>query len=157
MHVKRLLGLVIASLGVATCGGPTLPTGPGWEVVRDGPGDSPVLLARQFDANHILVTVGVWDSCRVGDAVGDTPAIAGLQQQADQLVVVVTRSPMPPGRTCATFSGRDFDIVVDVRSIPDAARRIVLGGEACDAADDLCNRLSAPMPFEAPTIPPPSD
>lgn len=81
------------------------------------------------------------------------PSFGGFQLQGDALVAMVVRTPLLSSTPCVNFKGRDFDIQLDIRSIPDSATRIILGGEACTRNDSVCSSLNYPMPFAAPTVP----
>ena len=130
---------------------PSQASGPGWHVLRVQDGDYPFLQVVRISENQLVVSFGVLDGCPIGGAAA--PSFVGFETKGDALVAMVTRTP-DPSSPCVVFHGRTFDVQLDIQSIPDSAHRIVLGGQACPPDDDICNGLSAPMPFTPPTIPP---
>jgi hypothetical protein len=105
-------------------------------------GQYPYLRVDRPTLDHLVVSFGVRGGCDLrGTSV---PSFAGFESKGDNLVARVMRTP-PSSSPCGTFRGRDFEVELDIGSIPPSAQRVVLGGDACPADDDMCNSLSAPL------------
>jgi hypothetical protein len=148
---RSIQRLLITSIGAAmllvnACGSPA-PSSPSWQVIQISDRPWPDLKVVKLDESEILVSIAVMGGCPNG---GHDPSFTGFQTTDDALVAVITRTPDPTG-TCLITKGRAFDIRLDIRSIPDSARRVVLGGQACPPDDTICNGLSVSIPIPAST------
>jgi hypothetical protein len=146
--VRLLIGLQAATLVVAACSDPTptLPKGPGWQVVAErGNGNWPSLAVRKNSEQDLAVVVIVSGGCPNGGP--NTPEFAGFEATPDGLAALVTRAPLPSdGKRCLVASGVEFDVLLDLASVPSTATTIVLGGEACPPGDDFCSAVHAAVP-----------
>ena len=108
------------------------------------------LRVTRVSEKQLLVSFGVGSGCDVRNEL--MPTFAGFESRGDALVAMVTRTPLLSSNPCVGFKGRYFDVLLDIQAVPASARRVVLGGQACPAQDDLCNGLSAEIPI--PSAPP---
>ena len=146
MRHKQLLAAAILSVLANACGGPTLPTGLGWSVTAVHGGPGVVLTDGPLQDNHFLLTLGVAGPCGAG---GNEPTFDGFVLTGTTVVANVKRTPIPsmgPNETCLVTGDSVMEILVDRRALPEAAERIVLGGQACPPDDTICSGLVAPLP-----------
>ena len=124
------------------------PSGPGWQVVGVKEGEDHYLRVTRVSEKQLLVSFGVVSGCDVRNEF--MPIFAGFESRGDALVAMVTRTPLLSSNPCLSFGSRYFDVLLDTQAVPASARRIVLGGQACPAWDDLCFGLSAEIPSTTP-------
>jgi hypothetical protein len=83
-----------------------------------------------------------------------TPTFAGFAVNGEVIEALVSRTPIPPSpEPCLANVGVEFDVELDLRTVPASARTMILGGEACPTGDDICAAVSAPMPAPGPATP----
>jgi len=148
-HHRLLAGAILAVIAVA-CSSPALPTGVGWSVTAIHGGPGVVLTTGPLQDNHFVLTLGVAGPCGVG---GNDPFFDGFTVSGTTVVANVKRTPIPsmgPNETCLITGDSVMEIVVDRRSLPESAERIILGGKACPPDDTTCTGLVAPLPRASP-------
>ena len=143
-----MIGIQAATLVVAACSepSPTLPNGPGWQVVaQGGNGNWPALAVTRNTGGDLSIVAVVAGGCPPGGP--GTPQFAGFEPTPDGLAALVSRSPLPSGGAhCLVNSGVEFDVLLDASFVPPTGGTMVLGGAACPAGDDICEAVSAPLP-----------
>jgi len=113
-------------------------------------GPSVVLATGPIERDHFVLTLGVAGGC---GARGNEPTFAGFEVRGTTVIANVSRMPVPslsPNEVCVITSDSVMEILVDRRSLPESAERIILGGQACPPDDGLCTGLSAPLPPVSP-------
>ena len=156
MHIQRLLTtFLFAALASVACASrapmPSQePSGPGWHVVGVKDGGDMYLRVTRVSETQLLVSFGVWSGCDVRNEF--MPTFAGFESRGDALVAMVTRTPLLSSNPCLSFGSRYFDVLLDIQAVPASARRVVHGGQACPAQEDIFSGLSAEIPN--PSTPP---
>lgn len=146
--VRLLIAALAATLVVAACSdsSPSLPNGPGWQVVAVRPnGNWPALTVTRRSDHELSVVVIVSGGCPNGGP--NTPQFSGFASTPDGLAALVSRVPLPSGGgPCLVTAGVEFDVLLDSASVPPSGQTMILGGAACPAGDDFCKAVSAPLP-----------
>ena len=155
MHHQRLLiSLTAATLAVSACSS-SVSSQPhdGWELVGQKlSGDWPALRVAKSGDTALSVVLIVEGGCPDGGPA--TPSFAGFAVSGDTIEAVVSRTPIPSDH-CFVYAGKEFDVLLDLRSVPANARTMILGGQACVPGDDICTAVSAPLPTEGLATPSP--
>ena len=147
MRIKRLLsGLAAATLVVAACPSRNASPAPtGWELVGQRPnGLWPALHITPAGDTALSVVIVVSGGCPAGGPA--TPSFSGFTTNGEIIQAVISRQPIPDH--CIVHDGVEFDVRLDLTAVPNSARTMVLGGEACPVGDDICTATTAPMPLE---------
>lgn len=161
MHVQRLLiGLTAAALAVAACSSPEpsgepsqASSGPRWQLMAQRPnGLWPALRVTPVSDTAVSVVLVVSPGCP--DDGQATPTFAGFTVKGEIIEAVVTRTPITSPGQCVANVGVEFDIELDLRTVPASTRTIILGGQACPTGDDSCAAVMAPLPVRG--LAPPS-
>ena len=153
MHIQRLLiGLTAAALAVAACSSPEpspkpsqASSGPGWQLTAQKPnGLWPALRVTPLSDTVVSVVLVVSPGCPDGGPA--TPTFAGFTVKGEIIEAVVSRTPITSPGQCVAHVGVEFDVQLDLRTVPASARTMVLGGQACPTGDDSCAAVMAPLP-----------
>ena len=153
MHIQRLLtGLTLAALLASACSSSELSQDPaGWQLVGQRPnGIWPALRVTSVSETVVSVVLVVSGGCPDGGPA--TPSFTGFAVDGDIIQAVVSRLPLPVGH-CIVHGGTEFDVMLDLRTVPASARTMILGGQACPVGDDICIAVSSSMPADGPASP----
>jgi hypothetical protein len=154
VHVQRvLIALAAATLAVAACSSPEpSPEPAGWLLVGQKPnGDWPSLRVTPVSNTAVSVILVVSPGCPDGRA---TPTFTGFTITGEIMEAVVSRTPITGPGPCLATVGVEFDVELDLRTVPASTRTLILGGQACPTGDDSCAAVMAPMPVQG--LAPPS-
>jgi hypothetical protein len=146
VHIERLLiALMAATLTVAACASPEpSQESAGWQLVGQKPnGDWPSLRVTPVSDTAVAVVLVVSPGCPDGRA---TPSFAGFTVKGDIIEAVVTRTPITSPDPCIAHVGVEFDVELDLRTVPASTRAVTLGGQACPTGDDSCATVIVPLP-----------
>jgi hypothetical protein len=148
-----LIGLTAATLVVAACSSPEPNQGPaGWQLVTQKPnGVWPTLRVTPVSDTAVSVVLVVSPGCPDGRAA---PTFAGFTITGEIMEAVVSRTPITSADPCLATVGVEFDVELDLRTVPSSTRTVTLGGQACPIGDDSCATVMAPMPVQG--LAPPS-
>jgi hypothetical protein len=122
-------------------------SGPGWELVAQKPnGRWPDLRITPTRDSIAAVVLTVAPGC---PATGESsPSFTGFTVDGDVIMAVVSRTPITSRDPCLATVGVEFDIQLDLQTVPASVRTMILAGEACPSGDDSCASVSASMPIK---------
>lgn len=105
----------------------------------------PALRVTPVSDTVVSVVLVVSPGCPDGRA---TPTFAGFTAKGELIEAVVSRTPITSRDPCLANVGVEFDVELDLRTVPASTRTVVLGGQACPTGDDSCATVMAPMPVQ---------
>jgi hypothetical protein len=119
----------------------------GWRLVAQrANGLFPALQVTPLGDTSVAVVLVVAGGCPNGGP--GTPTFTGFNVNGEVIEAVVTRKPIPSPGQCLVNSGIEFDVELDLRTVPASARTMILGGQACPTGDDRCAATTAPLPAQ---------